>query len=98
MLQLPKLSKAKYSISITAFGNRENAFGSINTPEGLTAWFGPKEFRTDHPGWWKSEYNIKLMVVLTRPQIEGQGMDEVLVRPRVAKFVLERAPHRLSIT
>ncbi len=94
MLVLPPLDPGTHSLSITSFGNRENSFGTIHLPDEVTTWFGPNEFRTDRPGWWMNEYNVKRMGVLTVPQVKGKGHDSVAVQPHILRFPYERAQQR----
>ena len=94
MLVLPPLSPGSHSLSITSFGNRENSFGTIHLPDEVTTWFGPNEFRTDRPGWWMNEYNVKRMGVLTVPQVKGRGNDFVAIQPHILRFPYERAQQR----
>jgi hypothetical protein len=94
MLVLPPLDPGTHSLSITSFGNRENSFGTIHLPDEVTTWFGPNEFRTDRPGWWMNEYNVKRMGVLTVPQVKGKGSDSVAVQPHILRFPYERAQQR----
>ena len=94
MLVLPPLDPGTHSLSITSFGNRENSFGTIHLPDEVTTWFGPNEFRTDRPGWWMNEYNVKRMGVLTVPQVRGKGRDSVAVQPHILRFPYERAQQR----
>jgi hypothetical protein len=94
MLVLPPLNPGTHSLSITSFGNRENSFGTVHLPDEVTTWFGPNEFRTDRPGWWMNEYNVKRMGVLTVPQVKGKGSDSVTVQPHILRFPYERAQQR----
>jgi hypothetical protein len=94
MLVLPPLDPGTHTLSITSFGNRENSFGTIHLPDEVTTWFGPNEFRTDRPGWWMNEYNVKRMGVLTAPQVKGKGSDSVAVQPHILRFPYERAQQR----
>ncbi len=95
MLLLPPLVPGSaHQLSITAFGNRENAFGTLHLPDGVTTWYGPNEFRTDRPGWWMDEWNVKRMGVLTCPAIRGRGKEKVDVQPHILRFPYERAQQR----
>ena len=94
MLVLPPLQAGTHDLSITSYGNRENAFGTVHLPDGVTTWYGPNEFRTDRPGWWMKEYNVKRMGVLATPSVKGRGNDVVKVQPHILRFPYERARQR----
>lgn len=55
-------------VSITAVGNRNNAFGAVHLPDGLTQWYGPDSFRTNGDKW-SYEYVISEMGLLTAPRL-----------------------------
>jgi hypothetical protein len=58
-----------YPITITSYGNRENAFGALHLPDGVTEWFGPEAWRSSGNDWVE-EYNIKRMGLLQQPKIK----------------------------
>lgn len=67
-LDLGELSAGEYKLRITAYGNRDHAFGALHLPEGLTKWYGPDAFRTAGE-WWSYEYTIREMGVLTAVRV-----------------------------
>ncbi|OIW33154.1 hypothetical protein CONLIGDRAFT_695548 [Coniochaeta ligniaria NRRL 30616] len=66
-LNLGTLDAGKHSVSITAYGNRYNAFGHIHAQDWMTnCW--PDAWRTQ--GWaWSDEYRVKPIGILERPTI-----------------------------
>ncbi|CAK7214591.1 hypothetical protein SEUCBS140593_002233 [Sporothrix eucalyptigena] len=56
------------TIAITAVGNRNNAFGALHLPNGLTGWYGPDSFRTNGNNW-TYEYTLQEMGVLVAPRL-----------------------------
>ena len=95
MLLLPALSPGvRNKLTITAYGNRENSFGTLHLPDGVTTWFGPNEFRTDRPGWYVREWNVKRMGILSAPTLWKRGQAEVNVQPHILRFNYERAQQR----
>lgn len=67
-LDLGELSGGEYKLQITAYGNRDHAFGALHLPDGLTKWYGPDAFRTAGE-WWSYEYTIREMGVLTAVRV-----------------------------
>lgn len=67
-LDLGELLAGEYKLQITAYGNRDHAFGALHLPEGLTKWYGPDAFRTAGE-WWSYEYTIREMGVLTAVRV-----------------------------
>lgn len=63
-----------FRVTVTSFGNRENAFGAIHVPPNTTNWFGPDAWRTEHE-WWMDEYNVKKMGILSRPVLLVPGKE-----------------------
>jgi hypothetical protein len=94
MIDFGLVSPGHHRLAITMFGNRENAFGAIHLVSGITTWVGPAEFRTDRPGWWQDEYNVKRLGILGAPKLMGLGKDEVTVQPHILRFKYERATQR----
>lgn len=69
MLHLGKLqTEQPHPVTITSYGNRENAFGTLHVPDGVTEWFGPEAWRTSGNDWI-DEYNVKKMGILQHPKI-----------------------------
>ncbi|KAH8761352.1 family 2 glycoside hydrolase [Hyaloscypha sp. PMI_1271] len=67
-LKLGMLSEGKHKLSITSYGNRENAFGPLHMPTGTTVFIGPQAWRTEGP-IWHNEYAIQPMGILQQPRI-----------------------------
>lgn len=67
-LDLGQLSAGKHSISITAFGNRYNAFGHIHLVDGITDVCWPDMWRMGG-GWWTDGYTVKPIGVLESPSV-----------------------------
>lgn len=67
-LDLGDVAPGRHTMRITAYGNRDHAFGAIHLPDGLTKWYGPDAFRTSD-SWWSYEYTIREMGLLTAPRI-----------------------------
>lgn len=94
MLDLGIVSPGHHTLTITVYGNRNNAFGAVHLTEDVTTWVGPSEFRTDRPGWWQDEYNIQRIGLLGAPKLMGLGQDKVTVQPHILRFKYERATQR----
>ncbi|ERS98527.1 hypothetical protein HMPREF1624_05311 [Sporothrix schenckii ATCC 58251] len=56
------------TVAITAVGNRNNAFGALHLPDGLTKWYGPDSFRTNGDKW-TYEYVLQDMGLLAAPRL-----------------------------
>ncbi|CAK7231823.1 hypothetical protein SBRCBS47491_008060 [Sporothrix bragantina] len=56
------------TIATTAVGNRNNAFGALHLPNGLTKWYGPDSFRTNGDKW-TYEYTLQEMGLLAVPRL-----------------------------
>jgi hypothetical protein len=63
-----------YELQITCYGNRENAFGTLHMPDGVSRWFAPNAWRTEHD-WWMEGYNVKPMGILDNPRLKIQGKE-----------------------
>jgi hypothetical protein len=68
VLDLGELAAGDYRLRVTAYGNRDHAFGAVHLPDGLTKWYGPDAFRTSG-GWWSYEYTIREMGLLTAVRV-----------------------------
>lgn len=55
-------------VAVTAVGNRNNAFGALHLPDGLTQWYGPDSFRTNGDKW-TYEYTLQKMGLLAAPRL-----------------------------
>ena len=75
----------EHELRIVAYGNRENAFGTLHMPDGVSRWFAPNAWRTEHD-WWIEGYNIKAMGILDNPRIKNPGEE---------KWKVPRNPERL---
>jgi hypothetical protein len=64
----------EYELRIVCYGNRENAFGTLHMPDGVSRWFAPNAWRTEHD-WWIEGYNVKPMGVLDNPRLKIQGKE-----------------------
>lgn len=65
-LDLGILEIGRHSLTITAYGNRYNAFGHIHTPDWMTTCW-PDAWRTQ--GWaWTEDYNVRPVGILSRPK------------------------------
>jgi hypothetical protein len=67
-LPLGMLPAGPHRLSITAFGNRVNAFGSVHNADERWTWFGPNAWRTEGDAW-AYEYQLKPMGLLTAPNL-----------------------------
>lgn len=67
-LDLGDLQPGDHVLRITAYGNRDHAFGAVHLPDGLTKWYGPDAFRTSGL-WWSYEYTIREMGLLTAVRV-----------------------------
>lgn len=65
---VPAQEEDGLTISVTAVGNRNNAFGALHLPDGLTKWYGPDSYRTNGDKW-TYEYNIQEMGLLAAPRL-----------------------------
>jgi hypothetical protein len=68
VLDLGDLAEGDHKLRITAYGNRDHAFGAVHLPDGLTKWYGPDAFRTA-ASWWSYEYTIREMGLLTAVRV-----------------------------
>ncbi|VUC35348.1 unnamed protein product [Clonostachys rosea] len=75
----------EYELRIVCYGNRENAFGTLHMPDGISRWFAPNAWRTEHD-WWMEGYNVKPMGIMDVPRIKNPGIE---------KWVVPRNPDRL---
>ena len=66
-LDLGVLDAGDHHLSITAYGNRYNAFGHVHTPDWMTnCW--PDAWRTQ--GWaWTEDYNVRPVGILDAPKV-----------------------------
>lgn len=71
-LKLGTFSKGKHKVSMTSYGNRENAFGPLHMPTETTVFIGPQAWRTEGPAW-HDEYAIQPMGILQQPRITSTG-------------------------
>ncbi|KAH7327321.1 hypothetical protein BKA65DRAFT_539946 [Rhexocercosporidium sp. MPI-PUGE-AT-0058] len=67
-LPLGKFEAGTHRISITAFGNRYNAFGHIHLADGITNQCWPDIWRTEGD-WWTDNYNVRPIGILAPPNI-----------------------------
>ena len=67
-LSLGTLGAGDHRLSITAFGNRINAFGCVHNADERLTWFGPNAWRTEGDAW-AYEYQLKPMGLLTAPSL-----------------------------
>ncbi|KAI7762982.1 hypothetical protein LZL87_014278 [Fusarium oxysporum] len=63
-----------FELRIECYGNRENSFGTLHMPEGVSRWFAPNAWRTEHD-WWIEGYNVKPMGVLDGPRLKIEGKE-----------------------
>lgn len=65
-LDLGILEVGEHSLTITAHGDRYNAFGHVHVPGRINCW--PDAWRTQ--GWaWTEKYNVRPVGVLARPKV-----------------------------
>ncbi|KAG7406443.1 hypothetical protein Forpe1208_v014375 [Fusarium oxysporum f. sp. rapae] len=64
----------EFELRIECYGNRENSFGTLHMPDGVSRWFAPNAWRTEHD-WWIEGYNVKSMGVLDGPRLKIQGKE-----------------------
>ncbi|KAL9561745.1 hypothetical protein ACKAV7_014137 [Fusarium commune] len=64
----------EFELRIECYGNRENSFGTLHMPDGVSRWFAPNAWRTEHD-WWIEGYNVKPMGVLDGPRLKIQGKE-----------------------
>ena len=74
------LPAGTHTLSIRAFGNRNNAFGPTHLPDGLTRWIAPNVWRTEHV-WWQDSYNIKAMGIFEEPRVLKEGKRIYEIQP-----------------
>jgi hypothetical protein len=67
--QLNAIGSGDRPLEITAYGNRENAFGPLHDVSGST-WIGPSAWRSTGEGW-TYEYKLCAMGILEAPIIES---------------------------
>jgi len=70
----------EYELKIICYGNRENSFGTLHMPDGVSRWFAPNAWRTEHD-WWMEGYNVKPMGILTGPIIKSPGKESWKLLP-----------------
>lgn len=57
-----------HMLSLTAFGNRVNTFGTLHNCNETEPWYGPNAWRTKGNAW-SYEYQLKRMGVLKMPEV-----------------------------
>ncbi len=67
-LSLGYLEAGEHRISLTAFGNRVNAFGAVHNIDETATWFGPNIWRTTGASF-AYEYQLKRTGILAAPRI-----------------------------
>ena len=67
-LSLGYLKKGRHSITLTSYGNRYNAFGTVHICDEKNAWAGPNAWRTEGAGY-SYEYQLKRMGILAAPRV-----------------------------
>lgn len=68
LINLGKVNKGKHVISVTAYGNRINTFGTIHNCNHTEHWIGPNAWRTIGNSW-AYEYQLKKSGILVSPII-----------------------------
>ncbi|KAL2060713.1 hypothetical protein VTL71DRAFT_9354 [Oculimacula yallundae] len=69
-LSLGIFSPGTHRISITAFGNRYNAFGHLHLVDGITNQCWPDIWRTEGD-WWTDNYNVRAIGILAPPTLSA---------------------------
>lgn len=67
-LNLGMVSEGKHCISVTAFGNRVNTFGTVHNCNHKEFWIGPNAWRSTGTAW-AYEYQLKPSGILVSPLI-----------------------------
>ena len=67
-LPLGVMGSGSHQLSLTAFGNRLNAFGSVHNANPNERWFGPSAWRTEGK-FWSDAYELKPSGILTSPRL-----------------------------
>jgi hypothetical protein len=62
------LAKGMHTVSVTAYGNRVNTFGSLHHPAERPAWYGPNIWRTAGDEW-TDEYQLRAQGILSAPRV-----------------------------
>lgn len=81
------VSAGEHKVILTAYGNRENAFGTVHLPSGKTKWHGPNAWRYEHD-WWCDEYNVKPLGIIQASKVKVKGKEDVVTvrRSKVQKW------------
>ncbi|CZT44689.1 uncharacterized protein RSE6_04893 [Rhynchosporium secalis] len=69
-LSLGTFSSGTHHISITAYGNRYNAFGHLHLTDGATDQCWPDIWRTEGV-WWTDNYNVRPIGILAPPTLSA---------------------------
>ncbi|KAH7400177.1 hypothetical protein BKA64DRAFT_671303 [Cadophora sp. MPI-SDFR-AT-0126] len=67
-LHLGRFAAGTHRISVTAYGNRYNAFGHFHLADGRTNQCWPDIWRTEGD-WWTDSYNVRPIGILAPPSI-----------------------------
>ncbi|KAK0102625.1 hypothetical protein ONS95_006231 [Cadophora gregata] len=69
-LHLGKFAAGTHRISVTAYGNRYNAFGHFHLADGITNQCWPDIWRTEGD-WWTDAYNVRPIGILAPASISA---------------------------
>lgn len=67
-VRLDGLSAGTHALTLTAFGNRINAFGTLHNCDNATTWFGPDSWRSTGARW-SYEYRLRESGILIAPRL-----------------------------
>jgi hypothetical protein len=67
-VDLGDLTSGVHDISVTAYGNRVNTFGTLHNANASETWFGPDAWRTTNAAW-SNEYRVKPTGIMVSPRI-----------------------------
>ncbi len=67
-LELGDLEAGKHQLTITVYGNRYNAFGTLHNANDEFRWYGPDSYRTKG-SQWTDTYLLRSMGILSNPII-----------------------------
>ena len=97
-VKIRMLEKGIHKLSICAYGNRFNGFGTLHNSDEEYLWYGPDAYRTNGDQWTEN-YLVRPMGILSRVEICGavepvqnnaiqsEGEDGLYLNPTVQKML-----------
>ena len=82
-VNIRKLEEGVHHLSICAYGNRFNGFGTLHNSDEEFIWYGPEAYRTTGDQWTEN-YLVRPMGILSRVEICGE-VEPYLEAPGVAE-------------